>query len=109
VGESSFWYRPTRVVPDQRPLNGRCLSTHKPETTKVPLVYRVVTKNGGTLTLCKYLIKRDFPCVATQVKGYWKQTLNVCCNSVNIKHYDLILCLQCFDAVGWAAGRASGL
>jgi len=24
-GESSFWYRPTRVVPDQRPLNGRCL------------------------------------------------------------------------------------
>ena len=20
-GESSFWYRPTRVVPDQRPLN----------------------------------------------------------------------------------------
>ena len=36
VGECSFWYRPTRVVPDQRPLNGRCcccccyyrLSTH---------------------------------------------------------------------------------
>jgi len=28
-GESSFWYRPTRVVPDQRPLNGRssCVST----------------------------------------------------------------------------------
>ena len=24
MGESSFWYRPTRVVPDQRPLNGRC-------------------------------------------------------------------------------------
>jgi len=24
VGESSFWYWPTRVVPDQRPLNGRC-------------------------------------------------------------------------------------
>jgi len=24
-GESSFWYRPTRVVPDQRPLNGRCV------------------------------------------------------------------------------------
>jgi len=24
VGESSFWYRPTRVVTDQRPLNGRC-------------------------------------------------------------------------------------
>jgi len=26
VGECSFWYRPTRVVPDQRPLNGRCCS-----------------------------------------------------------------------------------
>ena len=25
MGESSFWYRPTRVVPDQRPLNGRCI------------------------------------------------------------------------------------
>jgi len=23
VGECLFWYRPTRVVPDQRPLNGR--------------------------------------------------------------------------------------
>ena len=31
MGESSFWYRPTRVVPDQRPLNGRCnlqMTTH---------------------------------------------------------------------------------
>ena len=24
VGECFFWHRPTRVVPDQRPLNGRC-------------------------------------------------------------------------------------
>jgi len=24
VGECPFWYRRTRVVPDQRPLNGRC-------------------------------------------------------------------------------------
>ena len=24
MGECSFWYRPTQVVPDQRPLNGRC-------------------------------------------------------------------------------------
>ena len=23
--------------------------------------------------------------------------------------WDVKLCLQCFDAVGWAAGRASGL
>ena len=26
VGECSFWYRPTRVVPDQRPLNSRCFT-----------------------------------------------------------------------------------
>ena len=25
VGECFFWYRPTRVVLDQRPLNGRCV------------------------------------------------------------------------------------
>ena len=24
MGECFFWYRPTWVVPDQRPLNGRC-------------------------------------------------------------------------------------
>ena len=24
MGECIFWYWPTRVVPDQRPLNGRC-------------------------------------------------------------------------------------
>ena len=24
MGECFLWYRPTRVVPDQRPLNGRC-------------------------------------------------------------------------------------
>ena len=27
MGECSFWYRPTRVVPDQRPLNGRCCNS----------------------------------------------------------------------------------
>jgi len=40
-GESSFWYRPTRVVPDQRPLNGRCCSL---------LVTRSKTNPNLTLT-----------------------------------------------------------
>jgi len=31
-GESSFWYRPTRVVPDQRPLNGHCTTVDKHAT-----------------------------------------------------------------------------
>jgi len=30
-GESSFWYRPTRVVPDQRPLNGHRYLFNKTE------------------------------------------------------------------------------
>ena len=30
MGECSFWYRPTRVVPDQRPLNGRCWGDRPP-------------------------------------------------------------------------------
>ena len=31
MAECSFWYRPTRVVPDQRPLNGRCCCCTKLE------------------------------------------------------------------------------
>jgi len=32
-------------------------------------------------------------------------------NTVRVFFYGVVLqaCLQCFDAVGWAAGRASGL
>jgi len=33
VGECFFWYRPTRVVPDQRPLNGRCCCCTAGDTT----------------------------------------------------------------------------
>ena len=29
MGECFFWYRPTRVVPDQRPLNGSCCCCNK--------------------------------------------------------------------------------
>ena len=34
-----------------------------------------------------------------------------CCwpSSQNISLLGVLMCLQCFDAVGWAAGRASGL
>jgi len=31
------------------------------------------------------------------------------CITVFVDVLHSILCLQCFDAVGWAAGRASGL
>ena len=38
VGECLFWYRPTRVVPDQRPLNGRCCFSWLWQPTIVPSV-----------------------------------------------------------------------
>ena len=47
----------------------------------------------------------------------WSMFLSVCEKKhiiiiiINITHVLIIvtLCLQCFDTVGWAAGRASGL
>ena len=38
MGESSFWYRPTRVVPDQRPLNGRCCCTERRVPEPIPVL-----------------------------------------------------------------------
>ena len=32
-----------------------------------------------------------------------------CCEEIAKKLFDMKQCLQCFDAVGWATGRASGL
>jgi len=45
VGESSFWYRPTRVVPDQRPLNGRCCCccNNRPSTIHSALLTQLLT------------------------------------------------------------------
>ena len=36
MGECFFWYRPTRVVPDQRPLNGHCCSGREVAVTGSP-------------------------------------------------------------------------
>ena len=40
-----------------------------------------------------------------QLKQQLKQQLQI----GTFRKYCIALCLQCFDAVGWAAGRASGL
>jgi len=42
-----------------------------------------------------------------QVDGL--QTYSVSASEINIVLCVMSHCLQCFDAVGWAAGRASGL
>ena len=36
-------------------------------------------------------------------------TLLVECQEKHVIMFLLVICLQCFDAVGWAAGRASDL
>jgi len=66
AGECFFWYRPTRVVPDQRPLNG-CVC----------------------VCVCDLYL-------------YGHVIISVCVCIV-------VLSLQCFDTIGRATGRASGL
>ena len=50
---------------------------------------------------------RSSPCPSHGRAGV-KTTLQSCCAKSAILTY-VFNCLQCFDAVGWAAGRASGL
>jgi len=39
---------------------------------------------------------------------FWSnQVLMNCCSFIRVRRQ--VFCLQCFDTVGWAAGRASGL
>jgi len=52
-------------------------------------------------------LRNDPFCVQRNVKPQLNQSSN---QSVSIPTcYQYTYCLQCFDAVGWAAGRASGL
>ena len=53
MGESSFWYRPTRVVPDQRPLNGRCVVVVVASLSYELAVYYVCVTNSGDVFLCE--------------------------------------------------------
>ena len=53
---------------------------------------------------CLFAVRNELLLV---LKGYWHKSEE--CLSYNIILLILILCLQCFDTVGWAAGRASGL
>jgi len=57
VGECFFWYRPTRVVPDQRPLNGRCITA--------TVIIGFYAANGASSTLVKELrdiVRAKFYC-----------------------------------------------
>ena len=39
MGECFFWYRPTWVVPDQRPLNGRCFFLIRDGTVRFFVIF----------------------------------------------------------------------
>jgi len=58
AGECFFWYRPTRVVPDKRPLNGWFL-LYSSIWTRAPLAPLVVTNIAvrGIFINCQNVIK----------------------------------------------------
>ena len=48
VGECFFWYRPTRVVPDKRPLNGCvCVFSGPSASNNILLMFAVIFFWGG--------------------------------------------------------------
>ena len=69
MGEISFWYRPTRVVPDQRPLNGRCCCNSINDNNSF-------NSRNCTLTHTHIHVKRLFS-GATRVSRYQKGKTNL--------------------------------
>ena len=80
-----------------------------------------------TVALDRYTDHTDGSCTTECISGDWSAEVkqeNVadieqepddvccavyCCRQIFLSDYLKCLCLQCSDAVGWAAGRASGL
>ena len=87
-----FWYRLTWVVPEKGPLNG-CVCVCVCTCTEVRVVYLVMVFVVWTLKVC--------------FSVHYDELLAVVI--ANMKVYYSTICFQCFDAVGWVAGRASGL
>jgi len=59
----------------------------------------VLSPRNGTLT---YLLDQPHHTININISG-----VHVCTFIVSVTCY--LFCLQCFDTVGWAPGRASGL
>ena len=85
-----FWYRLTRVVPDKGPLNG-CVKVVQSGVLQTSRCLRYKVK------LCQYHEAYIYARIFNMSLPMKPLTCLQC------------FCLQCFDAVGWAAGRASGL
>jgi len=117
VGECFFWYWHTCVVPDKGPLIGcvrvcvcyyhyyyffqflNCQATQPqvfarhPCPVPTPTVQPCHVLSAWECSGCSSFIDYRYKCYST----YFSKCIVT------------YICLQCFDAVGWAAGRASGL
>ena len=84
MGESSFWYRPTRVVPDQRPLNGRCCCCCccKVDPCYLPLTPSIM----NVLSLCKCARKILYANINKQQFGH---SIIFCVVTVNYWNWDV--------------------
>ena len=91
-----FWYRLTWVVPEKGPLNG-CVCVCK--FTVPSVLWRCWLGSRKGIQPVKRVVGCRCGCLAcTTEQSYFRFFLKLSSQ-----------CLQCFDAVGWAAGRASGL
>jgi len=68
VGECFFWYRPTRVVPDQRPLNGRCCYFHNSSKKEHITKYNIKSKINSTEAKIKLISKKSTRTTTITVK-----------------------------------------
>ena len=132
VGECFCWYWPTRVLPDQRPLNGcvcmcmgllrKCrVDSDCEEHIKKSMyvneqlkpAYTECRAAKGVCDLSEYCSGNDPVCPSDV---YRRNTDSCTVDGVRHQSIAFFFCfyciisdnLQCFDAVGWAAGRASG-
>ena len=65
MGECFFWYRPTRVVPDQRPLNGCCCCCivkegFIPEYCRLAVPHMISEGNGDPMECGFYRVQKLF-------------------------------------------------
>ena len=69
MGEYFFWYQPTRVVPDQRPLNGRCCCCC--------IFSSEVTKYGFCHISCEFQQDNKYGCKPITLQKLWLKLLFV--------------------------------
>ena len=112
-----FWYRLTRVVPEKGPLNGCVCSPNPPRMSLSFVLWMVATglpiSPSSRASWDAQLLK--IPAVSPSVMN--------CC-VIRVEYYVKVcrwrslfviirwnpqFITRCFDAVGWAAGRTSGL